>query len=170
LIFGGLSLSLTRSPGQYYKILGKMIKGWKQIKETELKKEIRQLYYSKLVKTKNNSDGTLTLLLTEKGRQKALKYNFDMMKITPHVWDGKWRMVVFDVPEERRDARDSLRAKLKNLGFYELQKSVFVHPFNCKNEIDFIIELFELRRHVRYGVLDYIDNDLHLRKIFQNLI
>lgn len=170
LLLGGLTFSLTRSPGQYWRILGKLRKGWKQIKEAELKLEIRKLYRSRLIGTKSNHDGTLTLILTEKGRQKALRYNLDNMKISPHHWDGKWRVVIFDIPEKRRNARDALRNKLKNLGFHELQKSVFVYPFHCKDEIDFIVELFDLRPHVRYGTFDSIDNDLHLRNIFKNLI
>ena len=81
-------------------------------------------------------------------------------------WDGRWRLVIFDVPEKLRKGRDALREKLKDLGFYELQKSVFIFPYECKNEIDFLIEFFHLRKFVRYGILEKIDNDLHLRKVF----
>src|SRR3989339_427719 len=59
--------------------------------------------------------------------------------------------------------------KLKELGFYELQKSVWICPYNCKNQIDFIIELFGLREYVRFAVVDSIDNELHLKKIFNLL-
>src|SRR3990167_2211250 len=64
-------------------------------------------------------------------------------------WDKKWRVVIFDIPEKSRMARDALRRKLKELEFRELQKSVFVHPYECKKEIDFIIEFFNLRHYVR---------------------
>jgi len=166
LLLGGLTLSLTRTPRQYFKVLGEIKKEWKKIKVKGLAAEIRALYQSKLVETKFNKNGTLTLILTEKGRKKALTYNIDNMKIPMQRWDGKWRIVIFDVPEERKNARNALREKLKNLGFCELQKSVFVHPFSCKDQIDFIIEFFELRPNVRYGVLESIDNELHLKNIF----
>ncbi len=66
-------------------------------------------------------------------------------------------------------ARDALRERLKNLGFYELQKSVFVFPYECQDEVNFLIEFFNLRKYVRYAVVESIDNDLHLRKIFNLL-
>ena len=49
---------------------------------------------------------------------------------------------------------------------HQLQKSIYIYPFECKDELDFIIEYFNLRRYVRYGLLKEIDNELHLRKIF----
>jgi len=52
---------------------------------------------------------------------------------------------------------------------YQLQKSVYVYTFEYKNELDFIIEYFNLRRYVRFILAKEIDNELHLRKIF-NLI
>lgn len=116
---------------------------------------------------RQEQDGSLTLLLTEKGKMRALTYKFEDMKISKGSWDGRWRIVVFDVPEDIRRGRDALRIKLRALGFYELQKSVFVFPYECRNEVEFIIEFFGLRKFVRYGVLAEIDNDLHLRKIFR---
>ena len=81
--------------------------------------------------------------------------------------DQKWRVLIFDIPEKLRRGRDTLRDKLKELGFYELQKSVFVFPHDCQNEIEFIIEFFNLRKYVRLGVLETIDNELHLQRIFK---
>ena len=104
--------------------------------------------------------------MTEKGRVKALTYKFLEMKIKNKEWDGKWRIVVFDIPEKIRRGRDALRWKIKGLGFYELQKSVFVFPYECKDEIYFIIEFFNLRQYARYGVLESIDNEEHLKKVF----
>lgn len=83
--------------------------------------------------------------------------------------DGKWRIVVFDIPEKKRHGRDALREKLCELGFYELQKSVLVFPYPCQDELDFLIEYFGLRRYVRVGILETIDNELHLKKYFQLL-
>jgi len=91
----------------------------------------------------------------------AIRPNYQKEK-----WDGQWRMVIFDIPEDLRKARDALRSKLKELGFCELQKSVFVFPYECKDEIDFIVEFFGVREYVRYGILRSIDNDPHLRRIF----
>ena len=56
--------------------------------------------------------------------------------------------------------------KLKELGFYPMQKSVFIHPHECKDEIDFITELFELSPYVRFLRVKDIDIELHLKDIF----
>ena len=80
--------------------------------------------------------------------------------------DGKWRIVMFDIPEKYRGARNALRNILRQLGFFEYQKSVFAHPFECQNEVDFVIEFFKLRPWVRLAVADNIDNELHLKTHF----
>jgi DNA-binding transcriptional regulator PaaX len=166
LLLGGIALGLTISPKGQLRIFKELSRDWRKINREHLKQEIRNLYRSKLISTKQNEDGTFTLKLTERGKLKALTYRFDDMKITKKEWDGQWRIVVFDIPEEQRNARDALRIKLRGLGFHELQKSVFVFPYECKDEIDFIIEFFEVRPYVRYGILRFIDNELHLRDIF----
>ena len=167
LIFSGLAIGLTYSPRKHLKIIKYLSREWKNIEEKKLNQEIRKLYQSKLVSVQENQDGVLILKLTDNGKLKVLSYNFEKMRINPGLWDKKWRVVVFDIPEKLRRGRDALREKLKNIGFYELQKSVLVFPYECQNEIEFLIEFFNLRKYVRYGILESIDNDLHLRRIFR---
>jgi DNA-binding transcriptional regulator PaaX len=167
LLVSGIALGYSCTPQKQLRVLKGAKKWWQNINERVLREKIRELYRSKLVETKENPDGSLTLVLTDKGKMKALTYHFQEMKPKTEKWDGKWRIVIFDIPEKKRRARDALREKLKELGFYELQKSVFVFPYECMNEIEFIVEFFQLRKYVRYGVLDSIDNELHLKKIFE---
>ena len=166
LLYAGIAFGFSYHPKHQWKILKGVAKEWKKIDERKLKYEINKLYQSKFIDKKDNPDGSYTIVLTEKGKLKALTYHFQDMKIQNQNWDGKWRLVVFDIPEKKRAGRDALREKIKELGFYELQKSVFVFPYECKNEIDFIVEFFELRKYVRLGILESIDNELHLKKIF----
>jgi len=166
LLYAGLSFGFTYNPQRQWRILKQLSHEWKKIDEKELKSEIQSLYKSKLVEKKENPDGSYTFFLTDKGKMRALTYRFEEIKIKREDWDGKWRIVVFDIPEKMRWGRDALRDKLKELGFYELQKSVFVFPYECKNEIEFVIEFFDLRRYARLGILESIDNELHLKKIF----
>ena len=65
-------------------------------------------------------------------------------------WDGLFRIVIFDIPEEKRKVREFLREKLRNLGFQQLQKSVFVIRLECKDEIDFLRHSLEIAPHVSY--------------------
>lgn len=74
------------------------------------------------------SDKELALRLTDSGRSKAL---WTKMRLESEKWDGKWRLVIWDIPEKRRNARDLLRYQLKQLGFTKWQKSVWVSKKNC---------------------------------------
>jgi phenylacetic acid degradation operon negative regulatory protein len=69
------------------------------------------------------------IALTKLGRDKLKKIkdkpDFDT-KVEDKEWDGKYRLVFFDIPEKNRAVRDLLRSKLKELGFVGWQKSVWV--------------------------------------------
>jgi len=53
------------------------------------------------------------------------------------------------------------------LGFYPLQKSVFIHPYECKDEIDFITEIFDLAPYVRFLRVKDIDIEQDLEERFR---
>ncbi|MBU1390148.1 MAG: CRISPR-associated endonuclease Cas2 [Proteobacteria bacterium] len=170
LLGGGLLLGLSRNPNNYFKILKAIGKEWGDIDKRALHRAIKNLYKSKIIDVKEDKNGVTTLVLTEKGKQKVLKYNLDKI-IVPKMkkWDNKWRVVIFDIPESRKKIRDALRFHLKKMGFFEFQKSVFIHPFNCQDEIDYLIEFYGIRRYLRFLVAESIDNELHLQKHFNLL-
>jgi len=158
LLLGGLSLSLSRNPRQYFKTLKAIGKGWNEIDRQSLKNAIAGLYKSKFLEEKENKDGSLTIILTENGKRKALTYQIDEMEIKK----PEKRIILFDIPDKKRKERNALRHHLKKIGFYKYQESVFVHPFDCKDEMDYLIEFYNLRRFVRFVVADQIDNELEL--------
>ena len=113
-------------------------------------------------------DGEEVIEITEKGRKRLLKYEFDDMKIKkPKKWDKLWRIVIFDIPEKRKKVRNAINYKLKDLGFYPIQKSTFIFPYECRNEIDFVAEHFFARKYINYIVAKEIDNSEKLMKIFK---
>jgi len=112
-------------------------------------------------------NGQQILTLSENGKKRLLEFNLDRMAIKkPRRWDGYWRIVIFDIPEKKKQGREALRTKLKQLGFYQLQKSCFIHPFNCKSEIDFISEIFEVSPYVNFVVAKEIEGQRLLQKFF----
>lgn len=167
LLQGGLALGLSCSPARYFKIVRMIKKEWKEIEQKELRRSIRSLYVSKMITGKERPDGTISIVLSEKGKERVLKYHLETIKIKkPLKWDGKWRLVMFDIPEARKQARDALRARLKQIGFLEFQKSAFIQPYPCSDEINFLIEFYMLRTYVRIMLVDEIDNELHLKMRF----
>ncbi|MEK7077750.1 MAG: CRISPR-associated endonuclease Cas2 [Patescibacteria group bacterium] len=167
LISAGVGLSLAKSPRQYFRVLKETGWEWKNINERALTDAIRSLYRSKLIREYENPDGSLAMVLTDKGKKRIIAFNINNIEIKkPKVWDRKWRMVIFDIPEKKRRARDVLRETLKRMGFYEFQKSVFVHPYPCQDEMDYIIEYYNIRPYVRIVTAVELDNEPHLKNIF----
>lgn len=167
LLQAGLALSLTPSPKTHFYILKELSKDWQEIERQYLRQIVREFYRERLVDWQEKADGSVRIVLTKKGKQKILEFNIDKLCVKePATWDGQWRIVFFDIPEKRRKVRDALRNKLKDLGFYELQKSVFVHPFSCRDEIDFIVEFFNIRPFVRYAEMINPTNEAELKLKF----
>ncbi|KKT17180.1 MAG: hypothetical protein A2654_00655 [Candidatus Nealsonbacteria bacterium RIFCSPHIGHO2_01_FULL_43_31] len=106
--------------------------------------------------------------LTDKGKKTAGRFQIDSLKINkPKKWDQRWRIVIFDIAQLKNLQRNAFRGKLKELGFVSLQKSVWVHPYSCHDEIVLLREFFGLsQKEVRLITADDIENDDFLRKIF----
>jgi phenylacetic acid degradation operon negative regulatory protein len=87
--------------------------------------------------------------LTKQGRVRARSQQLEARSslLNPN-WDGKWRIILLDLPEERKSERDGLRYLLKKAGFLLLKNSVWIspHPFehlfrNIKNDLGLTTEL-----------------------------
>jgi len=115
--------------------------------------------------------GKFIVELTEWGKRKIEEMKLDDLVIKkPSVWDKKWRIIIFDIPEKYyKRARNALRDKLRKLNFFQLQKSVWVMPYPCEKEIQFLCELFDITRFVNVITADKIYNDIILRKYFDLL-
>ncbi len=76
----------------------------------------------------DRSDGTERVYrLTSKGMLRALGGSHPEDRWN-RGWDGKWRMVVFDLPEDKRSLRNELRRELRAARFGGLQGSVWINP------------------------------------------
>ena len=132
-----------------------------------LQRSLNNLNKYKLVEISYDKKGEQTIKITEDGKKRILKYDYQDLKINiPKKWDGVWRLVIFDIPEVRKTARDAMTFKLQEMGFYLLQKSVFISPYECKNEVDFICEYFKVGDFVNYLVIKKVEDDSRLKKYF----
>jgi len=107
--------------------------------------------------------------LTKEGKKKAGMFQIDAFTIKkPKKWDKKWRIVIFDIAQLKKTYREAFRGKLKELGFYPLQKSVWVYPFDCQAETELLKDFFGLSdQEMRLIVADNISKDDQLRKSFK---
>ncbi|MBI5913127.1 hypothetical protein HY839_01655 [Candidatus Azambacteria bacterium] len=167
LLEAGALLGLTRRPDKYFRIVKGAQKEWEKINERNLRDAIKRLYRSQLVDYEENKDGSTSLTLSEQGAKRVLRYHMEHITIIKRSrWDGLWRIVIFDIPERFKTGRDALSDKLKNLGFISLQRSVLVFPYECRDEVDFLVEMFQLRSYVRYMIVQQIDIALELKHKF----
>ncbi len=133
----------------------------------KVKKTLGQLQKQKYVSIYENPDGSTSVKITHQGLSKALTYKLDSMEINkPKVWDKKWRVVVFDIPEKQRKLRNIFRNRLGQLDLYQLQESVYVSPYPCFREIEFLRELYGVAFKVRYLLVDKIEDDNQLITYF----
>ncbi|KKS87871.1 MAG: hypothetical protein UV62_C0022G0003 [Parcubacteria group bacterium GW2011_GWC1_43_11] len=87
----------------------------------------------------------MTIKITKGGRDFLRKMDFDNLTLErTENWDKKWRLVIFDIPEKKKPAREVLREKLKDLGMKKLQHSIWITPFPCEKEINLIKTVFNL--------------------------
>jgi len=110
----------------------------------------------------------VVIRLTKKGKKRAGKYQIDDLEIEkPKKWDGKYRVVIFDIPATSRLIRDIFRRKLKEFGFFPLQKSVWICPYPCKEEIELLREFLGLsRKQIQVLEVGKLEEDRFLRKHF----
>ncbi|TSC76809.1 MAG: phenylacetic acid degradation operon negative regulatory protein [Parcubacteria group bacterium Gr01-1014_33] len=116
------------------------------------------------VQTKDN---TRELSLTKEGYKNVLVSAFRELKINrPATWDKIWRVIIFDIPDKKKWARDTLRKSLREMGFLQLQKSAFVSPYPCEEEAEYLTGLLDIVGHVRLIRTQEIIHDDDIRTSF----
>ena len=96
------------------------------------------------------------IILTQKGMEKVLKTTL-RLKGKKRRKDGKWLMVIFDIPERKRTLRDLFRENLQILGFKYLQKSIWVCPYDVLEEVQNLIAKYELEKYAKTFLIEEID-------------
>jgi DNA-binding transcriptional regulator PaaX len=106
--------------------------------------------------------------LTSKGRKKLGElFRYHLLLKKPKRWDGRWRIVSFDVYEKRRNVRDKLRYILKRVGFLQLHQSMWVYPYDCEDLVALLKSDLHVGRNVLYIIADKIESDTRLKKYFE---
>ena len=110
-------------------------------------------------------------VLTTAGKAYAKKLDaYERIAVKkPRRWDGKWRIVIFDIWERRRSTRNRFRYLLQKIGFKKIQHSVWMYPYDCEEVLAFIRTDLRLGGGVIYLIAEGIENDESLRIKF-NLI
>lgn len=139
----------------------KQEKEWDKFNLYRLRQIINRLEKQKIVSFK--TDGTAKI--TDKGKQKILKYNIDDMTLNLKP-DGKWRIIVYDIEEMKKWQRELFRTMLKKLKFLQIQKSVYLTPFPCENEIEYLRQTYEVGTDVKIITATGLENEEAYKSYF----
>lgn len=160
-VSGGLIAASIIAPKLPYNLMMAYLKN-KKFQGNRFRRDLGRLNARGDVWISQNS-----IKITRQGKSRILKYQLGDMKIKkPFRWDKKWRLVIFDIPDHQRKKSDSFRWKLYELGFLQYQKSIFIYPYPCQDEIDFIKEIYEITPYVKMILAEKIDDEKHYQRKF----
>lgn len=111
-------------------------------------------------------NGQSFLRLTGRGELELLKYKLREKIMEKKKWDGKWRLVIFDVKEFKRGVRDVIRKNIISFGFVRLQDSVWVYPYDCEDVIILLKAHCRIGKEVLYLIVEKIENDAWIKRKF----
>ncbi len=112
-------------------------------------------------------DGKKYLRLTAAGQKEVERLTHRLTIKIPRRWDRKWRIVIFDIPSTRNSQRNRIRSLVRGLGFYQLQQSVWVFPYDCEDVIALLKTDLKIGKEVLYLIADAIEFDRPLRTHFK---
>ena len=139
---------------------------WKQYNVSYLQRTLRRLEQQKDVEI-TEKDGKQIIALTKNGARKILKYSIDALAVEkPKRWDTMWRLVLYDVPVKEKRLGDVMRQALRAIGFYAIQDSVYVFPYPCFNQIEFLREYYNLGDKIQYMLVQTIERDAAFKTYF----
>jgi len=139
---------------------------WKRFNIPYLRRTLKRLEKQKLVEIGFEGDQQ-TVKITNGGRRRILKYSLAELTIQkPKFWDGKWRLISYDIPKNLNSLRKAFREYLEFWKFYPLHESVFLHAYPCEREVDFLREYLGIGEFVRLFLVDRIENDASYKEFF----
>ena len=141
--------------------------GYKRHPARVVREALFRLEKKGLVKCEKTRNGRAARL-TRRGKE--LVHRMELMEALqirhPKRWDGRWRIVIFEIWERRRKVRDKLRFLLGKVGFYKLQGSVWVYPYDCEEIAALMRADMHLGNGVLYLIAEGIENDAKLKRHF----
>lgn len=135
-------------------------KEWKKFNLSRLKWVLKRLENQKELEVRGEH-----IVITEKGKKKILKFNLENLKLR-QKWDGYWRIIIYDIPKHQKKQSDYFRQLLKRLKCYQLQKSVYLTPYVCEDEIEYLKQLLGISTSVKLLKVASLENESAYREYF----
>src|SRR3989344_4670549 len=133
-------------------------KEWEKYNLWRLRQMIKRMQKSKYVEIKEEK-GTAQVKITEFGKKRLLVYDLEKIQLSEANWDGKWRLIIYDVKKAKRVNSETFRRTLLKLNLLKLQKSVYLTPFKCEDEVEYLRQLFDIGTEVQILTVGKLENE-----------
>jgi CRISPR-associated endonuclease Cas2 len=174
ILYAGTIAIAATSPQFGCRIIPKIIQhlAWKRKRNKSDEKRFYNSFYLLRKKGLLQMDyrgQQLYISLTEDGKKHIRENQIDYLEIKkPQLWDHNWRVIIFDIKEKQRLKREALRGKLKELGLFKLQDSVWVCPYDFQKEVSILRNFFGLgKNEMKIIIASNIEDDGDVRKHFK---
>lgn len=174
LVAGGISIALSTAPTLFVALasIGYVLKADDRARRKKIQRSFNYLKRHKYVAIKSSPQRTTVPALTNEGRKRikrVLMRRALQASIKPQkVWDGKWRLILFDISAGERAKRNAFRSMIRRIGAVMLQKSVWVYPYDCSEHISLLRQFFDLpESSLRLVETSEIGDNRILRKHFK---
>src|SRR3990167_6065326 len=105
--------------------------------------------------------------LTPLGQERMRRWAFADFKLNrPKRWDGKWRVIIFDIPEKKKSVREYVRTLFTQAGLRWLQDSVWVYPYDCEDILTLLKTDLGVGKDILYLIVEEMESDKYLREEF----
>ena len=147
-------------------VFGKRYKSTRRFGGGRLNRTIHMMEKKGFVKI-SHKVGNIQIKPTAKGLRKLSELDLQNIEIKPQKkWDNKWRLVIFDIPEQFRQNRKLFQERLRAMGFIMLQKSVWVCPYPCEKQIMVLRNAYSINSFVSLITAEDIDTKTNILKRF----
>ncbi|MDP2909455.1 MAG: CRISPR-associated endonuclease Cas2 [bacterium] len=121
---------------------------WRNLEKKKSRKQFGQFINYLKKKGYIETNPQKGIILTKAGEEKVLKIKYKFAERKRRE-DGQWIMLMYDIPSNRNKERHLLRRDILNLGFQQLQKSIWVCPFDILKETEEITDFLHLSKFIR---------------------
>lgn len=139
------------------------------VEEAKVRKSLEKLESKEIIDL-DEKDGEIFVKIKDKDNLTIIKYSTKALlnfKRKTKKWNKRWFLVFFDVPETQKNKRDYLRRFLIYIGFYQYQKSIYIFPYECENEIKLIKKIVEGAKYIKYIIAEKIEDEKLVKSFFK---
>lgn len=135
-------------------------KEWSKFNLWRLRQVIKRLEQQKVIEITDD-----LVQITDKGRKKILKFKLEEMVLKKET-DGRWRLIIYDIADLKKYQRELFRSFLKKLKLLPIQESVYLTPFKCEEEIEYLRQLFGIGNEVLVLKVVELENEQAYKDYF----